>query len=287
MILYADIMLILNLIVNYLILSSVALIIHNKPSFLKMILSALFGALCSFIILLPPLNVFLSIAVKCAISFSMTFIAFSYKRIKPLIKASLILFAVTFTYCGIMTAIFSIFSPPVLMVNNFAVYIDISPLFLIISASVCYLIVKFINFNMQRIKAKSNYYEIEITRFNHSVKCKALLDTGCNLKDLFSGNPVIVLEEKLALSLIPNHAPAQTCADHNANIEITAEGMRLIPYTAIGGKGMMQAFTPDKAVIKQGSKTHTAKDITIAIGKQGFYDDYSALIPLDIANCLE
>ncbi len=288
MVIYADVLLILNLIVNYLLLISVGALIHCRPPFYRLFLGALFGAFCSFIILLPPMNVIISFIIKAVVSLIMVLIAFPVKNGKMLIRYSAWFYGVTFAYCGIMTVLVSVISPRVLSINNMAVYIDISPLLLIIMTTLCYLAIKLFCAVAVKLRAKDSFYDVEITKGSKSIKCRALLDTGCGLKDVFSGNSVIIVEEQLALSLIPNRITVPDIGgDIYDGVGLTAQGMRLIPYSSVGARGMMQAFCVDKAVISQGKKQSVCENITVAMGKEKLTGDYCALIGEELASLLE
>lgn len=134
-----------------------------------------------------------------------------------------------------------------------------------------------------KLNKNSGIYEIEIYKAEKSIKCKAILDTGCNLRDLYSGNPVVVVEKSLAMSLIPNRITSPNGSNEE---EICAYGMRLLPYTAIDGKGMMQAFGVDKAIIYSKNKAKTICKITVAISNTEFCDTYSALFGTDVADLI-
>ena len=282
---YADVMFIVNLIVNYLLLLSVSGIVHNRPPFWRLLISAAMGSAASFVILLPPMNFFANIAIKAALCVAMTAAAFPLKNIKSLLRHAAWLLFVTFSYCGIVTAIVMRLQPKMIHINNMAVYADLSPLLLIISTAVCYLAVKVIILVAAKVRPREDFYTLEIFRGKNQVKCTALLDTGCNLHDLFSGNPVIVLEQDLALSLIPQCVAAVADNADGFGTDIR-EGVRLIPYSAIGGKGMMQAYMPDKVIISQKNKSRELYDVTVAVSKELFEGDFRAVIGSDIANML-
>ncbi|MEE1019543.1 MAG: sigma-E processing peptidase SpoIIGA [Acutalibacteraceae bacterium] len=283
---YADVMFIVNLIVNYLLLLSVSGIVHNRPPFWRLLISAAIGAAASFVILLPPMNFFVNILIKAALCLIMTATAFPIKNIKSLLRHAAWLLFITFSYCGIVTAIVMRLKPKMIHINNMAVYADLSPLLLIISTAVCYLAVKGIILVAAKVRPREDFYTLEIFRGNHSIKCTALLDTGCNLHDLFSGSPVIVLEQDLALSLIPQRVAALGNDGADSICENMRNGIRLIPYSAIGGKGMMQAYMPDKVIISQKNKSRELHDITVAVSKEPFEGEFRAVIGSDIANML-
>ena len=292
MIVYADVMFVLNLIVNYLLVLSVCGITKHRPPLYRMLMSSTLGAAASFVILLPPMNVALNLAIKLAVCAVMTFAAFPCKSLRNYLNNVGWLISVTFAYCGIMTAIVNAFAPKIISVNNMSVYADLSPMLLIISSAVCYTAVKIISAVVQKIRPQNTYYNIELIKGARSCKCRAMLDTGCNLHDLYSGNPVIVIDslcaQKLLPSLVGTNIQKGYAGDSVDNLTLNADEaisskIRYIPYSAIGGKGLMQAFCPDKLVILQNSGKTEITNVTAAISKEPFANGVSALIGDDIA----
>lgn len=288
---YADVMFVLNLIVNYLLILSVCGITKQRPPLYRMILSAALGAAASFVILLPPMNIALNLAIKLAVCALMTFVAFPTKKLRAFLSNSGWLLAVTLGYCGIMTAVVNAFAPRIISVNNMAVYADLSPLLLIISSAVCYAVIKIISAVVQKIRPKNTYYNVELIKGTKSCKCRAMLDTGCNLHDLYSGNPVIVIDSAAAKKLLPTLANAYSAQEGNdalpfSTADAVSSKIRYIPYSAIGGKGLMQAFCPDKIIMSQNSRSVEIDNITAAISKEPLPNGVNALIGDDLASRL-
>ena len=285
MVIYADILFIVNLIADYMLLLGVCAVNHIKPKGIRLIFGAVIGALGSFSLMLPRLNFFLSLIIKIALCLLMSVSTFPIKSIRSVLRYASWILGLTFAYCGIMTLIVQIFAPKTLMINNMSVYVDISPLLLIISTTVCYFTIKVIMLVGAKIKPKECCYEIEIFNQNKSIACRALLDTGCNLHDLYSGSPVIVLEKQLAMSLVPKQIDLGVLIGDNSKTYDNAadmNGFKLIPYSAIGGKGLMRAFIADRAVISQKNKKSEVKRVTVAISDELLSGEYRALIGEDI-----
>lgn len=80
-------------------------------------------------------------------------------------------------------------------------------------------------------------FDVEISADNNSVKTSAFLDTGNSLKDPITGRPVAVADENLWQEL---EAAAMT----------NPERFCMIPYEAIGSKGMLTATKVDFIKIK-------------------------------------
>ena len=45
-------------------------------------------------------------------------------------------------------------------------------------------------------------YQIIISKNNVDLKAKALYDTGCNLRESFSGNPAVIVDKKILIIIL-------------------------------------------------------------------------------------
>lgn len=277
LIIYADVMFTVNLLADWLLLLAVCAAVRVRPPFIRLLLGAVFGALCSFLILLPPLGFFINALIKIAVCAGMCLIAFPLKSVRSFFKYTAWLAGVTFIFCGVVTLIAAAWFPRTVSVNNLSVYADLSPLWLIVSTAVAYLAVKLISLCGGKPPAEKKFYEIELTCGGNTVKCTALHDTGCHLHDLFSGNPVIILEKSLAEKLVPRVVTVGAAAGSAPFAEESGARIRLIPYSAIGGKGMMQAFTPDRAVIAQNGRKTVLSRVSVAVSNEPLCGEYRAI----------
>ena len=95
MTIYIDIIIVENLIMNYIILYATGLISKSKKSYLRMFLASLIGAIFVAIQYVTNLKIYSNIIVKIILSILMIFIAFNPQKIKQLGK-QLILFLVIY-----------------------------------------------------------------------------------------------------------------------------------------------------------------------------------------------
>ncbi len=87
MIVYADILIILNLAVDYFLLRAAAFLQHLNPPLWRMLLSSLAGGISSLYIFLPPRGVILDILFRTAVCAAMTFICFGFGKIKRFLRS--------------------------------------------------------------------------------------------------------------------------------------------------------------------------------------------------------
>lgn len=213
-----------------------------RASFCRKLFGAALGAIASLIILLPQQNGIINIIIKIILSLSIVFAVYGKNNINMLVKLVSVFFLTTFSFCGVMIAIWLIINPDGFILRNSTVYIDISPEILIILTLVCYLIIRLINRITGRATNSKLYIRLKVTVNGSTAELDAKLDTGNTLREPFSGLPVIVADKSAFNSEISNK-------DYN-NLDITTmEKVRLIPFSSLGGNGMLPAYKAESVII--------------------------------------
>lgn len=212
------------------------------------------------------MNGALSLLVKLIVSALICLISFRFNGFKGFVRNTAAFFMMSFLFCGVMIALWFVFTPKGMVINNSTVYFNISPLVLIISSLITYFTVRIICRITGRSKAKELYYDIKICRKNSSVTIKGKLDTGCSLVEPFSGSPVIVCDRSKIKNIIPENILEyeKSCAGMP-----TATKIRLIPYSTIHGTGLLPCFKPDRVFI---GDSLCLNEIYIAVADDGSMD---------------
>lgn len=274
MIVYADILIFLNTIINFLLLKITARLCALKYPFLRVVAAAFSGGLFSLYILLPQINIITEILVKIIVSAIMSVIAFGFKDIKSLIKSILIMFCLSFVFAGLMIAFWYAFKPKNLIINNGIVYLDISPFLLIIISILAYFFVSAVMYVLRRSIKGNNFCYIKLFCDEKSYEVKAILDTGHNLTDTLSGAPVIIIDEKVSLKLFGKTSITAPSFNQNS----FSGRFRVIPYNTVGNSGILPAYKCDYATAEYDGKRVKITNIIAAISNQGFGSDYNAII---------
>ena len=125
---YADILIILELAVNYFLLALTAALLRLESSIPRQLAAALVGALSSLTIFLPEFSELLLVAIQLLVALIMACVAFSARRLKRVLRNTAVLFAVSCGYAGGMMAIWTLLHPSGMVVHNSVVSFNISPL---------------------------------------------------------------------------------------------------------------------------------------------------------------
>ena len=266
-VIYADILVIINIIVNYLLLRASTAItgVSFKP--IRFLFSSAAGGLFSLIIFIENIPLFVNILLKTAFLVIMMLIAFEMKSAKAFFKCCGAFLAANFTFAGIMFAICTAFFPNSALYRNGVVYFDIDIMTLTVSAIICYCVLSLIaRFTKSKTPEKC-IYAIEITYDNKTVSGRALFDSGNTLCDCFSGRPVIIAEKDFIAPLLDDTDLTQ------------AKSFRLIPFSTIKSSGALPAFSADKVSISINQKMIETNSVFIGVTEKKIVSGgYSAII---------
>lgn len=275
-VIYADILIAVNFIVNYLLLRAVSTFFSVNHSTVRFLVSSLLGGLFSMIIFIDNIPFVLNFIIKIVILSMMIFIAFNTRRFKDLIRYSAAFFICNFSFAGMMLLLKFILSSEEILLKNGIVYFDVSFITLIISAVVCYFIISLISRLISNRAVNKLIYEVELFYENKSVSAKALLDTGNTLKELFSGKPVIVAERSTAVRIFPDKCDISEL-----------KNFRLIPFSTISSSGALPAFLLEKVTVINCGKAVEINDVYLAVSdKKIVSSDYSVLLGTAFLNAI-
>lgn len=246
MVIYVDMLLLVNFAADYFLLKATAAMLKQSVLLWRMLLSAALASLFSLYIFLPPSGVLLQLLVRIVFSVALTLCAFGFKGKNFFIKACLLFFLINCAFGGAMTAVYNLFRPSKMAVRNSVVYFDISPLALILSSAAFYAVISAVNLFFSR-KEATEKCEVVFYINNKSKNFSALIDTGNTLRDPFLQSEVIIVNEKDIKPLIDS-----ACVYDKSRF-------CLMPCKTVTGSGILYGFRLDSAVIKDKTKSITLK----------------------------
>lgn len=246
MVIYADVLVILNLYINYFLIRASALFLRRGISRKRCVLGAGVGAVCSLIILCPPLPfpvVFLGKAAVCSL---ITFIAFGKQKPVDFAVSTLFFLAVNFIFAGLMLALQTFVTPNGIFCGNGICTVNI-PLGALAAFTVAaYCVVRLVRLFSDKRLRTNIICPVQIILGESVIPLRGLCDTGCELTDVLSGKPIIVCGEAPIKTIIPK--------------EITefldgkipdAAGLRLVPYKTVSSRALLPLFKADKILINE------------------------------------
>lgn len=265
MIVYADVLVVLNLFVNYFLLRLSAGLLKTKPKRTPILLGAMLGGVYSLVLFLPKQPWFVTVLMQLAALSAMVLCAFRPHSFKAFLRETAAFFLVNFLFAGFMLAVFLLFKPQNMVYQNNAVYFDISIVTLVLSAVGCYLLFTLISYLLKRRTPDDRLYTVCITVNGKAFTGIGLLDTGNALSDGFSDTPVVVADKTVLRHLLRENYP-----DFENGILQGDLQFRLIPYTTVGGEGVLKAFRAE--TLELVGRGISASGVLVAESRTDFHD---------------
>lgn len=263
MVVYADVLLIVNLFVNYVLLLCSSMIMKKHTQRLRILLGAAIGAFYGFVVFLPELPSLAEFALRFAATVLIVLGAFGYKNFPSFLRSFFTFFAVSFAFGGIMLVLWVTVAPIGMIYNNGAVYFDIDLAVLAVSTVVSFAVVSLIAHFTARRAPKDSIALVKISYKGKEVKLTALIDTGNSLCETFSGYPVVLGEAESLEKIMPDAVRAFIDGD---DVSSSPE-MRLVMHKTVSGTGVLPVFRPDYIEVKSVSHSIKTSEVYVAVTK--------------------
>lgn len=262
MIIYADVLLIENFIVNFFLLTLTANTLRVKRNILNTSGASLLGALYTFTILIPSLKIFTSIFFKILMVFLFTAITFKRVDFKFLFKSSIVYIGYSMLLSGMC---FFMGISNINFIEEGKGLTEFSYKYILLSMMILYIVCeRIIYFIRDRSVIDKLIYPIEICINNQYKKINAFLDTGNELREPATNLPVIIVEKDLFYDL-----------------SIPDKNKFYIPYKVVNGsKGRLEGFKPESIKIYFDKDRIQFKEAIVCLCDEKLSDgkEYKALL---------
>ena len=214
---YIDLVIVLNLVIDFLILFFLNKLLKRNTSLFKIVLGTLIGSL-SLIVLFIPLSSFMLFLLKIIVSILMIIVTFGYHNIKYLIN--------NLTYFYLLGIIIG----GAIYLNNNSQYFNYKN----------YLLVPLVLYIYNKINNKIKYfnkrYPLKIIVNNKIIEAIGLVDNGNKLRDPYFNKSIIIVDQKLI---------------NNIDLKYL-----YVPYKALNYEGIIKCFKPQSISILNKSITN-------------------------------
>lgn len=250
---YLDVLLVLNIYVNFFLLRMTARFTRSRLKNSRCIAASAAGSLFSLLILAPPLPSLINTAVKLVSAAIITAAAFGLKGKRQFIICTTAFLASNLILAGAVFGVYTWLKPDFIHIGNSFFYIDFSLLVLLITTAALYFIVFITRQFTDRTPPDNGCYRIIIRTRNSLITLPGIADTGNSLVDYFTGVPVIVCDTALFGDIDLNRLP---------------KGYRLLPCSTISESSFIPIFRPEEVLIANTSSGERfAVDAMIGLGK--------------------
>ena len=211
MIVYVDIVFVLNIFLDFILLMSVSVILTRNVKIKRILLGSLMGGVSTFILFISLSSVLLFL-IKLFLGIVMVLITFGYKNIKYMFNNLFYLYTLSFSVGGVMY---------LLMDKGIYNYLVLIIGFMVVN----YLYIK----QIKKFKNNySEYYHVEIKYKNQKLKLVGFLDTGNKLYDNYHHRPIILIDQKIKYQL---------------------QDIIYVPYTSLNNTSILKCIRPDTIII--------------------------------------
>lgn len=282
---YVDVLVALNVIVSFFLIKSVCAVAREKPKTLRVLVGSMLGGLYSLVIFLPQVHISLSIIGRACVLLAVTLSVFGFIGLRRLLRCFFLLCAATLLCAGVVTAAWVLFLPDAVIVRNGSFYVDVSFIQLVTVCVLIYVTAKIFGRFLSKRGSEEINVRVEISVGGKTAAVNGIIDTGNTLCDSFTGEPVSVISQSLALSLLPAECVAAAIEPVRGNIP---EGMHLIVSDTVGSSALMCAFRAETMTLTASDGRVTAENVTLAVSpREMFAGGKSVLVNSVFINDIE
>lgn len=242
-VIYCDVLVILNLYINYFLLRGATLLLHKTPCVTRMVLSSAAGAAASLVILLPALPFYWVVLIKAAAACVMVLIAYGKQKPADFAVSLLCFFTISFVFAGLMLGLWLLAAPAGMSYSNGVAYFNLPMWAAVLFTILGYCAVRAIRYFSDRRLCCDRLCSIAISSGGKSVCLCGLADTGNGLCDIFTGKPVIVCRPESIADMIPDNVKCYL------NGGTPTEGVRLLPCRTVNAQSLIPIFRADSVTV--------------------------------------
>ncbi|MFA9398073.1 MAG: sigma-E processing peptidase SpoIIGA [Clostridiaceae bacterium] len=225
MVIYLDVILFENFIVDFFLILLTGQITKLEIKYKNIFLASIIGSIYVLSIIYENLNFLTKMPFKIIIVLLMISIAFRNCELKLKIKTSLVYVLLSMALAGLC------FFFKCSSIDNIYYFENLKKFSfkgLVLALMLVYVfIVKLVCFIKQRVCNNKLIYDIEVITEKEELKFKAFLDTGNNLTEPVTNLPVIIVDKKIL-----------------NKFELDKEDLVKIPFKDVSGEGFLTAFKP-------------------------------------------
>lgn len=277
-VIYIDVLLILNLWVDFLLLSATARLRHFPVRRWRLLIGAFCGAVGSCVLFLPLLSWWITLLIRVVGTLLLCLLTFPVHGWGCFLKNVLVFSVLSAVFSGLASMLWYYVAPHGFVVINGVVYYDAPASLLIVFTALSYGAICLFDVISRRKLPRGGAYTLTVRQEGEEVVCTCLYDSGCTLREPFSGKPAVVMDAKTANRLRPS-------ADVTSAVR---NKLRYVPYKTIHGEGLLPAFCPQYMALTD--KNGRKRDISgsfLALSDTLENDEYVALVGTDIGELLE
>jgi stage II sporulation protein GA (sporulation sigma-E factor processing peptidase) len=291
-ILYLDIIFLINFVFNLVLLMAAGGILQVRLSLIRVVLAASLGGIYAVLVTLPQFYLLANLLPKIIVSMLMAAVSLKYVNIHLYVRFWAMMFLVAFALGGAMLGLgyFNVAlqaGEPIFLMELPGFSLTLAVLGVALALALGKNLISILR---QSIFKKDFLIPLTISMGDKNTELVGLVDTGNHLRDPLTGNPVIIVEYQAMDDLLPTSLGAFLSSRYEPEmgeladifgVEDWGKRLRLIPFASVGKEhGVMMGFKPDQVIIDNKGRKIIKNNIIIGLCQQALCPDnsYHALV---------
>lgn len=263
MIIYIDILVFINTIIDYVLLTITSFIIKKKCKLICLISASLIGGLSSLYIFIDSRYIWIDLIYKTVSGILLIMVAFGFSGFRTFVLSFVLFLLLSFSFNGLVLFLEN-FKSSTFLSRNLISYLNISPVLLVILSAVFYIVIKFTEKIIHR-KISADFAEITVELEENKYNFTALIDSGHTLTDPLSDSQILIIDKDKFDKLINLHK------SKNSRI-------RLIPVSTVSDSKLVEGIRCDKVNIEIDKHKIVLANPIVLPSVQKLGENYNALI---------
>ena len=270
-VIYLDILLLVNFVAGYLLLCAVGRISGAKASVPRLLAAGAVSAATSLLILIPPLPAPVQPLLKAMLAMGITRIAFPWQGWRMLARQTLWFFLLNLLVAGASLLASLRYGVPGLQVNNLTVYLNLSPMLLLGCMLASYLSIR-IFLALFGPPRQREIWQFTVPLEEGRVLHLSLLhDTGFFLKDPYNGAQTVLVEFAACAAQLPPDLRTYLagCFDQTIWPEPPpGRSVRLLECRTASGRRLLPAMAVQGAVLQREKQRLFLRELTLVFSPE-------------------
>ena len=263
MIIYADILIFINTIIDYILLTLTSFILKKKGKLIRLVFASLIGGTSSLYIFIDSRYIWADLLYKTISGILLIIVAFGFSGVRSFVLSFIIFLLLSFSFNGLVLFLEN-FKSSTFLSRNFISYLNISPILLVFLSAIFYLIIKVVEKIIHR-KIVADFAEITVELEGNKYRFTALIDSGHTLTDPLSDSQIIIIDKNKF--------------DRIFNLNRSKYNrIRLIPVRTISDSKLIEGIRCDKVEIEIDKQKIVLNSPIILPSVKKLGENYNALI---------
>ncbi len=244
-VIYLDVLLLTNFLCAYFLLLAAGRLTGQRAGFGRLVLGAAAAAASALILFAPELGAFWQFAYRLGTALLIVAAAYGARGKRRYAAAVLWYTAFNLLLAGAAILYVQRTGAPTVQTANLAVYVRVSPLLLITLCALCCTAVYAVQWALVPADAPPKAAGFEVVLCETPLHLRAMLDTGCRLRDPMAGLPVLLVSYPDAYGRLPGEIAAFLKAWFSGlrkSQPPPGVRLRMIPCQTATGRGLLPGF---------------------------------------------